>query len=102
MLHCEQVSPPMNSRLTRAAVFALLLRCAAPAHATGVLFPDPAGGWLYSYEGAGTAFGSGADVADSLDGTWVRGGSSDSFTKFSVSEIKNYEQIVKQSGAPKE
>ena len=42
--------------------------------AAGVLFNEPAGGWLYSYEGAGTAFGSGADVADSLDGSWVRGG----------------------------
>ncbi len=47
--------------------------------AVGILFNDPDGGWLYSYEGSGTAFGSGAGVADSLDGTWVRGGSSDSW-----------------------
>ena len=35
-------------------------------------------------------------------GAEVGGGSAESFTKFSVAEIKNYEQIVRLSGAPKE
>ena len=35
-------------------------------------------------------------------GAEVGGGSAESFTKFSVAEIKRYEQIVKQSGAPME
>lgn len=35
-------------------------------------------------------------------GAEVGGGSSESFTKFSVAEIKHYEQIVRLSGAPKE
>ncbi len=35
-------------------------------------------------------------------GAEIGGGSSDSFTRFSISEIKNYEKIVKQSGAPQE
>ncbi|MES2941515.1 MAG: tripartite tricarboxylate transporter substrate binding protein [Pseudomonadota bacterium] len=35
-------------------------------------------------------------------GAEVGGGTAESFTKFSVAEIKHYEQIVKQSGAPKE
>ncbi len=44
-----------------------------------MLYNDPVGGWLYSYGGAATVYGNGAGVADSLDGTWVRGGSSDSW-----------------------
>ncbi len=35
-------------------------------------------------------------------GAEVTGGSAQDFAKFSVSEIKHYEQIVKDSGAPKE
>ena len=35
-------------------------------------------------------------------GAEVGGGSAESFTKFSVAEIKHHEQIVKQSGAPRE
>lgn len=49
------------------------------ARASGVLFPAPADGWLYSYQGTGTAFGGGAGMVDSLDGTWMRGGSSDAW-----------------------
>ena len=61
--------------------FVLAAAClqAASGWAVSVLYDDPAGGWLYSYEGSGTAFGSGAGVADSLDGTWTRGGNSDSW-----------------------
>ena len=66
--------------LLRFGVTALCIGfCAAPVRATGVLFSDPADGWLYSYEGAGTAFGGGVGFADSLDGSWLRGGSSDAW-----------------------
>lgn len=35
-------------------------------------------------------------------GAEIEGGTSESFRQFSISEIKHYEQIVKQSGAPRE
>ena len=35
-------------------------------------------------------------------GAEIEGGTAESFTRFSISEIKRYEQIVQQSGAPKE
>ena len=35
-------------------------------------------------------------------GAEIGGGSAESFARFSLSEIKRYEQIVRQSGAPKE
>lgn len=35
-------------------------------------------------------------------GAEIDGGTAESFTRFSISEIKHYEQIVKQSGAPRE
>ena len=69
----------MTTFAYRALVACAACLWAAPGWATSVLYDDPAGGWLYSFEGSGTAFGSGAGVADSLDGTWVRGGSSDSW-----------------------
>ena len=69
----------MTTFAYRAVVACAACLWAAPGWATSVLYDDPAGGWLYSYEGNGTAFGSGAGVADSLDGTWARGGSSDSW-----------------------
>ncbi len=69
----------MTTFAYRAVVACAACLWAATGWATSVLYDDPAGGWLYSYEGNGTAFGSGAGVADSLDGTWVRGGSSDSW-----------------------
>jgi len=55
---------------------------AASSAVAGVAYDEPAGGWLYSYDGAATNFGSGgggAGAADSLDGTWSRGGGSDSW-----------------------
>ena len=35
-------------------------------------------------------------------GAEISGGSAEAFARFSLSEIKRYEQIVRQSGAPKE
>lgn len=69
----------MKIHLLRSVVALAACLLAVRSWAVSVLYDDPTGGWLYAYEGTGTAFGSGADVADSLDGTWVRGGSSDSW-----------------------
>ena len=69
----------MKPHLLFGAASLCICLCSAPVRATGVLFHDPVDGWLYTYEGAGTAFGSGAGVADSLDGSWVRGGNSDAW-----------------------
>ena len=52
---------------------------AGPVWAAGVLYEEPAGGWLYVYEGSETTYGSGGGIADSLDGSWLRGGGSDSW-----------------------
>src|SRR2546425_4422172 len=36
----------------------------------GIAYPDPPGGWTYTYNGDAAAFGTG--VFDALDGTWSR------------------------------
>lgn len=69
----------MRTFLFRAVIAYAAFVWVMPGWSAGVLYQAPAEGWLYAYDGVGTNFGSGSGFLDSLDGTWARGGSSDSW-----------------------
>jgi hypothetical protein len=64
----------LQLRVVSLFAVALVVMACGPALA-GVSYPDPSGGWTYTYEGADAIAGAG--VFDSLDGTWDHDNGSD-------------------------
>lgn len=75
-----------KAKLTVCVGIAMLLGVASTA-AAGVVYPDPAGGWAYTYTGDGALAGingefdhnSDNDAFDALDGTWGHTNDSDTW-----------------------
>ena len=63
---------PLMSPLSALALVGLVAVSVVQA---GVEYADPAGGWDYTYDGAGDAFGTGGYTA--LDGTWTHDSADD-------------------------
>ena len=73
-------------RISIGGSFLLLTFLALASAQAGIAYPDPAGGWAYTYAGGLDSFGNPGAVADNagagrnaLDGLWTHDNGSDSW-----------------------